>query len=263
METYGVSFDGFQPSCGWPMYKHVKEELIPQLELEVERWRMRRDAAEGERTAIKGLKADIDGLVKSRAGLVAKLQASISSGGAKVDDVMPLGVKEAEVETDVTWPELSSWLADAANPLGQISFFYKHACERADRALDLLQNCFESTVSDIRFWTRTLELQHAYWVFEKVELKYKTKVCRELVKALADYIGECREQLGRFDTEESRSSSLHDDIEWLQREAEADLAYYRQIKADIAEVGVEEALGHSSRKVTQPAAEVGASFSAC
>lgn len=257
METYGVSFDGFQPSCGWPMYKHVKEELIPQLEREVEGWRVRRDAAEGEQTAIKGLKADIDGLVKSRAGLVAKLQASISSGGAKVDDVMPLGVKEAEVETDVTWPELSSWLADAANPLGQISFFYKHACERADRALGLLQNCFESTVSDIRFWTRTLELQHAYWVFEKVELKYKTKVCRELVKALTDYIGECREQLGRFDTEESRSLPLHDDIEWLQREAEADLAYYRQIKADIADVGVEEALRHSSRKVTQPATEIG------
>ena len=135
METYGVSFDGFQPSCGWPMYKHVKEELIPQLEREVERWRARRDAAEGERIALKGLKADIDGLVKSRAGLVDKLQAPIAGGGAKVDDVMPLGVKEAEVETDGTWSELSSWLTDAANPLGQISFFYKHACARVPHIL--------------------------------------------------------------------------------------------------------------------------------
>ena len=256
METYGVSFDGFQPSCGWPMYKHVKEELIPQLKSEVERWRVRRDAAEGERTALKGLKADIDGLVKSRAGLVAKLQASISSGGAKVDDVMPLGVKEAEVETDCTWPELSSWLTDAASPLGQISFFYKYACERAEGKLSLFQNCFESTDADIRFWTRTLELQHAYWVFEKVELKYKTKVCRELVKALADYIGDCREQLGRYDSEESRSSALYEYIEWLLKEAEADLAYYRQIKADIAEVGVEEAIRNSSRKVTQPTTDI-------
>ena len=49
MKTYGVSFDGFQPSCGWTMYKHVKEELIPQLEREVERWRVRRDAAASER----------------------------------------------------------------------------------------------------------------------------------------------------------------------------------------------------------------------
>ena len=256
METYGVSFDGFQPSCGWPMYKHVKEELIPQLEREVERWRARRDAAEGERTALKGLKADIDGLVKSRAGLVDKLQAPIAGGGVKVDDVMPLGVKEAEVETDGTWSELSSWLTDAANPLGQISFFYKYACERADCKLDLLQNCFESTEADIRFWTRTLELQRAYWVFEKVERKYKTKACRELVRALADYIGDCREQLGSFDTEESRLSVLYEDIEWLLKEAEADFAYYRQIKADIAVVGVEEALRHSSRKVTQPATEV-------
>ena len=256
METYGVSFDGFQPSCGWPMYKHVKEELIPQLESEVERWRVRRDAAESERTALKGLKADIDGLAKSRAGLVAKLQTTVSGGGDKVDDVMPLGVKEAEVETDCTWPELSSWLTDAASPLGQISVFYKHACERADRNLDLLQNCFESSKVDIRFWTRTLELQHAYWVFEKVELKYKTKVCRELVKALADYICDCREQLGRFDDEESRMSALYEDIEWLLKEAEADLAYYRQIKADIAEVGVEEALRLSSRKATQPTADI-------
>ena len=201
METYGVSFDGFQPSCGWPMYKHVKEELIPQLEREIERWRVRRDAAEVERTALKGLKPDIDGLVKSRAGLVAKLHAPISGGGVKVDDVMPLGVKEAEVETDGAWPELSTWLTDAANPIGQISFFYKHAWERVNRNLDFFQNCFESTEADIRFWTRTLELQHAYWVFEKVELTYKTKSCRELVKSLADYIGDCREQLGRFDNE--------------------------------------------------------------
>ena len=87
-------------------------------------------------------------------------------------------------------------------------------------------------------------------MFEKAELKYKTKICRELVKALGDYIGDCREQLGRFDNEEDRSSALYEDIEWLFDEAEADLAYYRQIKADIAEVGVEEALRHSSRKVT-------------
>ena len=256
METYGVSFDGFQPSCGWPMYKHVKEELIPQLEREVERWRARRDAAEGERTALKGLKPDVDGLIKSRAGLVAKLQTTVSGGGTKVDDMMPLGVKEAEVETDVTWPELSSWLTDAANPLGQISFFYKNACERADCKLALYQNCFESTETDIHFWTRTLELQHAYWVFEKVELKYKTKACRKLVKALADYICDCREQLGRFDDEESRMSALYEDIEWLLKEAEADLAYYRQIKADIAEVGVVEALRLSSRKVTQPTTDI-------
>ena len=67
METYGVSFDGFQPSCGWPMCKHVEEELIP-----------------------------------------------------------------------------------------------------------------------------------------KAEFKYKTKICRELVKELGDYIGDCREQLGRFNDEESK-----------------------------------------------------------
>ena len=89
-------------------------------------------------------------------------------------------------------------------------------------------------------------------MFEKAALKYKTKICRELVKALDSYIGDCREQLGRYESKDSSASALHEDIEWLFNEAEADLAYYRQIKSDIAEVGIEEALRHSSRKVTPP-----------
>ena len=252
METYGVSFEGFEPSCGWPMYKHTEEELIPHLKNEAVRWRERRDAAASERAAIKGIGADLEGMMKSRDGLVAKLQAKISGSETKVNEVMPLGVKEAEVETSSTWQELSSWLDESKTTIEQITFFYKHACERADTSLGLFENCLESTEIDIRFWERTLELQRAYWVFEKAELKYKTKICRELVKALGDYIGDCREQLGRFEGKDCSSSDLHEDIEWLLNEAEADLAYYRQIKADIAEFGVEEALRLSRRKVTPP-----------
>ena len=234
------------------MYKHTEDELIPLLKNEAARWRERRDAAASERTAIKGIGADLEGMMKSRDGLVAKLGAKVPGSETKVNDVMPLAVKEAKVATSSSWDELASWLDASKSSLEQIALFYKHACERAEFNLDFFENCLVSIEIDIRFWERTLELQRAYWVFEKAELKYKTKICRELVKALGDYIGDCREQLGRFDNEEDRSSALYEDIEWLLDEAEADLAYYRQIKADIAEFGVEEALRHSSRKVTPP-----------
>ena len=253
METYGVSFEGFEPSCGWPMYKHTEEELIPYLKNEIVRWRERRDEAANERSALRGLKADLEGMMKSRDGLVAKLQGKVSGSETTVNDVMPLAVKAAKVETSSSWDELASWLDESKLPLEQIALFYKHACERADFDLDFFENCLASAEIDIRFWERTLELQRAYWVFEKAELKYKTKICRELVKALVDYIADCREQLGRFDGKDDAESALHEDIEWLFDEAEADLAYYRQIKADIAAVGVEEAIRHSSRKVTPPA----------
>ena len=113
METYGVSFEGFEPSCGWPMYKHTEEELIPHLKNEVVRWRERRDEAANERAALKGLKADLEGMMKSRDGLIAKLQAKIPGGATKVNDVMPLAVKAAKVETSGSWQELASWLASA------------------------------------------------------------------------------------------------------------------------------------------------------
>ena len=249
METYGVSFEGFEPSCGWAMYKHTEEELLPNLKAEVVRWRVRRDEAANERAALKGLKADLEGMAKSRDGLVGKLRAKISGCATTVNDVMPLGVKEAEVVTHGSWQELSSWLDAAKSSIEQIGSFYMHACERADYNLGFFDNLVESTEVDIRFWERTLELQRAYWVFEKADHKYKTKICREIVKALSDYIGDCREQLGRYDREEDKKSSLYEDIQWLFNEAQEDLAYYRQIKADIAAVGIEEALKNSSREV--------------
>ncbi|MBQ7176152.1 MAG: hypothetical protein IJS08_01960, partial [Victivallales bacterium] len=81
------------------MYKHTEEELIPYLKNEVVRWRERRDEAAKERAALKGLQADLEGMMKSRDGLIAKLQAKISGSETKVNDVMPLAVKEAKVET--------------------------------------------------------------------------------------------------------------------------------------------------------------------
>lgn len=249
METYGVSFEGFEPSCGWAMYKHTEEELLPNLKAEVVRWRVRRDDAASERVALKGLKADLEGMAKSREGLAVKLQAKISGSDTKVNDVIPLGVKEAEAETQSSWQELSSWLDAAKLPIEQLGLFYKHACERVDYNLGFFENLVESTEVDIRFWERTLELQRAYWVFERAEHKYKTKICRELVKALSDYIGDCREQMGRYDREEDKKTALYEDIQWLFNEAQKDIVYYRQIKADIAAVGIEEALKNSSRSV--------------
>ena len=249
METYGERFDGFEPSCGWAMYKHTEEELIPDLKAEVERWRVRRDGAANERVALKGLKSYVEGLSKSRDGLVGKLKAKISGSETTINEVMPLGVQEEEIKTSSSWQDLAAWLDAAKSPIEQIGLFYKHAYERANFNLGFFENLVESTELDIRFWERTLELQRAYWVFEKAKHKYKTKICRELVKTLADYIGDCREQLGRYDRDEDKKSAIYEDIEWLFNEAQEDLAYYRRIKADIAAVGVEEALKHSSRKV--------------
>ena len=30
METHGVSFEGFEPSCGWPSYNNWTEKIIPR-----------------------------------------------------------------------------------------------------------------------------------------------------------------------------------------------------------------------------------------
>ena len=38
METYGVSFEGFEPSCGWPSYNDWTEKIIPREKSELFRW---------------------------------------------------------------------------------------------------------------------------------------------------------------------------------------------------------------------------------
>ena len=38
METYGVTFEGFEPSCGWPSYNSWVEKIIPREKSELVRW---------------------------------------------------------------------------------------------------------------------------------------------------------------------------------------------------------------------------------
>ena len=264
METYGVSFEGFEPSCGWPFYKHIRDEFLPKLKAEVERWRKLCDTFVNEGTLLKQFNADCETLAKCHEGMMVRLRTAFSEGmglseTSTLDEIMPLGVQEAkqdgaEVETKRTWTELSSWLKEANSFVKEMSIYNAYARERADCALGMFQTCVESTEADIRFWEHTLGLQKSYWVFEKAELKYKTKICREIVKSLSDYIGDCREQMGRYDEEKRASDPLFEDIKWLFDESQKDIVYYRQLKADIATVGVKKALKHSSRKVTQPVA---------
>lgn len=264
METYGVSFDGFEPSCGWPFYRHINDEFLPELKAEVERWRKLRDTFDNECTLFKHFNDDLEMLTRCHEGMMVRLRTKFSEGIGKsemstLDEIMPLGVQEAkqdgeQVESHRTWPELSSWLYEANSLVKEMSVYNAYARKRAVCAVGIFENCFESAQSDIRFCEQTLELQKAYWVFEKAELKYKTKICREIVKLLSDYIGDCRGQLSRYDEEKRATDPRYKDIKWLYDEAQEDLAYYRQIKADIADVGVGEALKHSSRKVTQPPA---------
>ena len=256
METYGVSFDGFQPTCGWQMYRNVEEHMIPNLRSEVERYRKLRDKASEELAALKSLEADVTGLCKGREGLAAKLQRRTGADTTTLSDLITDGIAPAQSDESAIWKGLVSWLDESKSPIEQIASFYETTCARTEYALHFCEEYITEYGNAIRFWTQTLELERAHWVFEKAELKYKTKICREIVKSLSEYVGECRAQLGWLETghdaEVLKDTPMREELEWLLRESTADLAYYRQIKSDIAEFGVEDAIARSSRKVTPP-----------
>ena len=256
METYGVSFDGFLPTCGWPMYRNVEEHMIPNLKSEVERYRKLRDKASEELVALKSLEADVTGLCKGREGLAAKLQMRAGDDKPTLSDLVTKGIATTQSDESAAWEGLVSWLDESKSPVEQIASFYEKACARTEYALHFCEEYITEYENAIRFWTQTLELERAHWVFKKAELKYKTKICREIVKSLSEYVGDCRAQLVWLETghdaEMLKDTPMREDLEWLLRESTADLAYYRQIKSDIAEFGVEDAIARSSRKVTPP-----------
>ena len=200
METYGVSFDGFQPTCGWQMYRNVEEHMIPNLKSEVERYRKLRDKASEELAALKSLETDVTGLCKGREGLAAKLQRRTGDDTTTLSDLMTDGIAPTQSDESAIWKGLVSWLDESKSPIEQIASFYETTCARTEYALHFCEEYITEYGNAIRFWTQTLELERAHWVFEKAELKYKTKIFREIVKSLSEYVGDCRAQLGWLET---------------------------------------------------------------
>lgn len=257
METYGVSFEGFEPSCGWPSYNSWTEKIIPREKSELVRWgKILEDRQRGLAT-IKEAQSELAAVKNGCQKLLARFARQEASEEHALIQQVNEKLRQSKdfVCVDLT-SDLRSWLAQADPCIERLEGFYAASVESTEKSVadaativDELKNC-------LRFWEHALEVMKMHHVFEKAELRYKTKICREIVKELTSFCAEGRCLQRWMQTSEHGrelvGTAMEEDAQWLIENAEEDLKYYRQIKADIAANGLETALKQSTRKVTPP-----------
>ena len=257
METYGVSLEGFEPSCGWPSYNSWTEKIIPREKSELIRWRKILEDRQKGLATIKEAQSELATVKNGCQKLLARFARQEASEEQAIIRQVNEKLKQSKDFVCVDFTSgLRSWLAQADPCIERLEGFYSASVEFVEKSVADAATIVEELKNCLRFWEHALEVMKMHHVFEKAELRYKTKICREIVKELTSFCAEGRSLQRWIQTSEHgrevAGTAMDEDARWLLENAEEDLKYYRQIKADISANGLETALKQSTRKVTSP-----------
>ncbi len=257
VETYGVNFEGFEPCCGWPSYNDWVEKIIPCEKSELALWQKILEDRQKKLATIKEIQSELGAIKNGCQRLLARfVQQETRPEYAIMQQVHEkLKHSKSVVSVDVS-SEVRSWLVQADPSVERFEGLYAMSIELVEKAVAEAATIVEELKNCLRFWEHALEVMKMHYVFEQAEMRYKTKICREIVKELTNFCAEGRCLTWWMQTSEHgrevAGTAMDEDAQWLLENAEEDLKYYRQIKADIAANGLEVALKQSTRKVRPP-----------
>jgi len=245
METYGVTFEHFQPDWGLENYRRIEQETVLKCRaiLQEHERLLKRSKAGLER--LLTAKAAVKSLIQS-AGELDSLVNAVSDGDAvSLHDLLAcpeldLG-KPEDVERKESLSRVEGWISQAKTRRSDIDSLFGFAQEVAEYKIQFGERQVREWLAMCEFYEKSLAVQRGGYVFDHAEKKFKTRICRDMIKLLSEVVrlGDIvRNAIIKDDggevEEDSSVTRLYDDATHL-------LKFYREFKALVADIGVENA----------------------
>ena len=242
MDTYGVAVDGVLTGKVGVLFADIRDRILPFL---------RREEALTLRD--KSYQAEFRRTVGDfRAKLVSTLAAVEELSGAVQETIQGRSFKEIlgklviqvdeKVDADAACDAFSKWAADAVPQTMSLLKALDAACANYTEGVDCMTEFADIFRNAAEFWTLALDMLFCDYVFEHVEMKFKTKFCRDLVKFFPEviekgsvFLGHC--EANKFDFGKS-AAYIMTRAQEIVDVAENRLDVYTKVKKMISTLGV-------------------------
>ena len=188
METYGISIDKFLATDAGIVYLDIRDRILPYL-------RAQHENAELAGVNIRS-KLKIFEEIRSRLDNVGTALSEISRicdgdlGGIPFREAV-LGRRDAEPcadDVNAACDAFAKWAQNANVGMDGLRKVLDSACSENDEG----RKCMEEFAGVFRcatdFWSTAMDVYICDYVFENVEMKFKKKVCKDIIKFLPNAI---------------------------------------------------------------------------
>ena len=169
METYGVRFEGFEPSCGWPSYNSWTEKIIPREKSELVRWgKILEDRQKGLAT-IKEAQSELAAVKSGCQKLLARFARQETSEELAIIQKVNEKLRQSKdfVCVDLT-SDLRSWLSQADPCIERLEGCYAASVESTEKAVADAAMIVEELKNCLRFWEHALEVMKMHQMRQEV-----------------------------------------------------------------------------------------------
>ena len=247
MDTFGVSFEHFDPDCGYEKYCDIRDRLIGDCRTEMDRYVKELPIAEKELAAINSFKANVETTQKALAEMSKAFPLKPDGLDMTTGELLATG---GDHENDVSSREKSEcvgkWICESQESVRKAAELCERSGMLAACKVDILRERIDGWGKAIDFWESYLEVQRGNFVFFNADNKYKPKVCREMCKLVVAFAAKCdtfRTTCERESRERGETSVDYGGlVEYVFEENARMIKFYRRMKTEIAEFGVEEAM---------------------
>lgn len=204
METYGVVVEGVLTGNVGVLYADIRDRILPFLRRQEamtlneksSHAKLRRTVGDF-RTKLVSVLGGIEEL--SRNGRAAILGRSFREILGKL--VIPM---DETIDADAACDAFNNWVADAVPKTTPLLKVLDAACANYSEGMDCMTEFSDVFRNAVEFWTLALDMLVCDHVFEHVDMKFKTKLCRDLVKFFPEVIEKgslflCHYDANKFD----------------------------------------------------------------
>ena len=240
METYGVSFAGFEPWCGQDTISTINEKVIPSLVENLNGYNSEIAGCKNQLKVLEPLRDAAVRMLDDQNLILKKFDEPFPGYGKTVREVCTrpkVGIDRDKVKKYLEWLETSKEHLDSA----ACQFMLIYECTLAD--LQEYEGIVQEVSAGLEFYRHFLEVVKINWIFDHADHKYRTKICREAVKELTGMIakGEAYVQwMKKSNYEEDQSSNIRV-AEKLIEQTRPQLKEYKRLKTALSGPNGEEA----------------------
>lgn len=245
METYGVTFENFQSDWGLEYYRRIEQEAVPECKAVLqERERVLKRAKAGLDRLLTA-KAAVKSLIRS-ADELDPLVSAVSNGDAvSLHDLLACSDLDQgnpeDVERKEALSRVEKWIVQTKTCRSDIDLLFCFAQEVAEYKIQVCERQVREWRAMCEFYEKSVEAQRGGYVFDHAEKRYKTRICRDMIKLLSevvrlgDVVRNTIAKDGDGEVDENTSvAGLYDDATHM-------LKFYREFKSLVADVGIDNA----------------------
>jgi hypothetical protein len=240
METYGVSLESFLKTAAGTVYADIHDKILPYLRKQESDCLGALDSQRRILKELDGFRNRLEFVRTELADLSQKAEGEICGRPFRKAVALRIKPEENDSKVDAACEAFARW---SGNSVAATDGFAVHdACATNTEGVKCMKEFSAVFRMAIDFWNDAADIYICDYVFENAEMKFKIKICRDIIKAMPIIIRSGEAFLNRCDAQKFDFGKNHERVIEMAEEAVGGaknrLGFYRKVRSMAEDSGI-------------------------